>query len=101
LKLHWAFSCEVTTPVFGNVNLVEDEKIERRQFSLQNSFAVLGDIPVQIAVLVGQKFPGQRGLADLPGTADKDYFSLQIVRRISVPVDIHADPAYYRRVDAE
>jgi hypothetical protein len=60
------------------VDLVEEPRWCRRQFSVEDGPAMLSDIEVQIRFRVGDNQLSQLCLAYLPWPADKDHFAAEI-----------------------
>ena len=60
------------------VELVEDPQLRGGQLATKNAFAMLGDIPVQVAGDSPWKALGESGLADLSRTRDEDHLLRQV-----------------------
>jgi len=71
------------------VNLVEDQELDRGKLPLQDSLAVLGDVPVEVAAgRLAEECPGEGGLAHLPGPADEDHLAAEIPADLGGQVSI-------------
>ena len=69
---------QVVAPAPVLVDLVEEPEAAGRQLTLQDSLAMLGDVPVQVGLPRAGKAQGERRLADLARSGDEDHFPGEI-----------------------
>jgi hypothetical protein len=97
---------DVVFPIPVFVELVEDDELRSspKRFG-KHGFAVVTAVPIQVRG-VFEGFPdasGQRGLANLTGSADENHFFREVCPDIGVEVSFHGEimennPDYYSRV---
>jgi hypothetical protein len=71
------------------VDLVEYEKRSVREFPLQYSFPVLGNVPVKVVLPVTGHLQGKRGLPHLPGPPHEDHLPPEVLPYLLLKVPDH------------
>jgi len=70
---------QIVAPRAMLVKLVEYHEFRRREFSLEDSPAVLSDVPIQVASrLPAEDATRHRRLANLPWATNEDYLAVEV-----------------------